>query len=149
MRIHKWNFLLSLFFVVLVLYSVWYLIADRSLYYAVPVRDLVLMGLAIFRFTRLFTYDVITQFIRDWFVGARKDSFRHTLGALLDCPWCTGLWFSWFVVFFYFAAPVVAWPIILIMALASGASFFQLIANWVGWSAELKKMETKSFEQLP
>jgi hypothetical protein len=146
-RIHTWNLIFSAFFAVLVIYSIWWLAASRLIFYDIPVRDLVLISLAIFRLVRLFSYDVITQFIRDWFVGARENSFGHTLGALLNCPWCTGLWFSWFVVFFYFALPY-SWPVIIILALAGVASLIQVLSNWIGWSAELKKLEAKSFERM-
>lgn len=147
MRIHFWNFFFSLFFAALVLLGTWYLAANRLVFYDVPFRDLILIALAVFRLVRLLSYDVITAFVRDWFIGARQDSLGHTLGALVNCPWCTGLWFSFLVVFFYFATPLFAWPIIIILALAALASLFQIAANLVGWSAELKKLETKAFER--
>lgn len=146
MRIHTWNVLFSLFFAILLFYGVWYLAASRLIFYDVPVRDLVLISLAIFRLIRLFTYDHITAFIRDWFIGARPNSFGHTLGALLNCPWCIGLWFSFVVVFFYFATPF-SWPIILVLALAAVASLVQVFSNWLGWSAQLRKLETQAFER--
>ncbi|KND49726.1 MAG: hypothetical protein AB203_01410 [Parcubacteria bacterium C7867-008] len=142
MRIHPWNTLLSLFFAGLVALAAWWLFASERIFYEVPVRDLTLMALAIFRLTRLFTYDVITKFIRDWFVNTRENSFAHTLGALLNCPWCTGLWFSFIIVFAYFATPY-AWPVILILALAGVASFFMTLSNLVGWMAEGRKLEIK------
>lgn len=138
MRIHFWNTVLSLFFAILVLAGSLWLLSYDLVYYELPFLDVLLMALAVFRLTRLFTYDLITQFIRDWFVGAKRDSLSHTLGALLGCPWCTGLWFGFVVVFFYFATPL-AWPIILILAVAALGSFFQVLSNWVGWSAEAKK----------
>jgi hypothetical protein len=138
--------LFSLFFAVLLFYGIWWLAANRLIFYDVPVRDLVLIALATFRLVRLFTYDVITQFIRDWFVGARPRSFGDTLGALINCPWCTGLWFSFIVVFFYFATPF-AWPVILVLAIAAIASFFQVASNWIGWTAQLRKLETHAFER--
>jgi hypothetical protein len=146
MRIHFWNLIFSLFFAFLVLFGTWWLAASRLIFYDVPARDLILLSLAIFRLVRLFSYDVITAFIRDWFVGAPQNSLRHTLGALVNCPWCIGLWFSFIVVFFYFATPF-SWPIIIILALAGVASIFQVLANLIGWSAELKKMEAKAFER--
>jgi hypothetical protein len=139
MKIHAWNFVFSLFFAVLVVYGVWWLAASRYIVYDIPVRDLVLITLAIFRLVRLFTYDVITQFIRDWFVGARVNSFGHTMGTLLGCPWCTGLWFSFLVVFSYMAIPLFAWPIIIVLALAGAASLIQVFSNLIGWSAESAK----------
>lgn len=138
MRIHFWNVVFSLFFAVLVLFGSYWLIATRAIFYDVPFIDMFLMSLAIFRLVRLFTYDVITQFIRDWFVGAKVNSLPHTLGALINCPWCTGLWFSFLVVFFYFATAF-AWPIIMILALAALGSFLQVLANLVGWMAEERK----------
>ncbi len=98
--------------------------------------------LAVQRLVRLFTYDAVTAFIREWFVGAENDSLRGSLGALINCPWCLGLWFSLVVVFCYFLAPA-AWYAILVLAVASVASFIQLLANLIGWSAEAKKREVQ------
>lgn len=146
MRIHFWNFFLTLFYALLVIAAVGYLASVGRIFYDIPVRDLILIALAIFRLTRLFTYDVIMQFVRNWFVGAEPNTLRHTLGILVNCPWCTGLWFSLVVLFFYFAT-IYSWPVILILALASLASFFQILANWVGWSAEKKKLEVAALVQ--
>lgn len=143
MRIHLWNTVLSLFFAGLIALAVWWLFAAQRVFYDVPFRDLALIAFATFRLIRLFTYDVITKFIRDWFADSRENSFMHTLGALLNCPWCTGLWFSFLVVFFYFATPF-AWPVILILALAGVASFFMTISNLIGWMAEERKLDVRS-----
>ena len=143
MRIHFWNTVLSLFFAFLIVVSIVMLSDAGHIFYAVPVRDLVLIALAIFRLVRLFTYDHITAFIRDWFAGAEPNTLRHTLGVLINCPWCIGLWFSWAVVTFYFAT-VYSWPVILILSMAALASVFQIISNWFGWSAEKKKLEAQS-----
>ena len=138
MRIHLWNVLLSVFFALLMVLGITWLVSENLIFYDIPTRDLFLITLAIFRLIRLFSYDVITKFIRDWFMDAKENSFRHTVGALLNCPWCTGLWFSFIVVFFYFATPY-AWPVILVLALAAVASFLQVLANLVGWYSEGKK----------
>jgi hypothetical protein len=143
MRIHFWNTILSLFYAGLVLTATWWLFVSGRIFYEVPFRDLILIALAIFRLVRLFTYDIITKFIREWFVGAKETSLAGTLGALLNCPWCTGLWFSLIVVFGYFASAY-AWPIILILALAGLASFFMTLSNWIGWMAEAKKLEVRA-----
>ena len=133
-----WNAFFLLFFVVLVLLGYGWLMAAGRLGNWISLGDFLLIALAVFRLVRLFSYDLITKFIRDWFDGAPRDTFSGTISSLLHCPWCTGLWFSAFVVFFYFATPL-AWPLILILALASIASMFQIIANLIGWSAEAKK----------
>jgi len=143
MRIHFWNFIFSLFFAVLVLIASSWLLATGKISLGISFGNFLLMALAIFRLVRLFTYDHITDFVRGWFRNAPKDSFLGTMGALLNCPWCTGLWFSLLVVFFAYATPL-AWPVILILALASLASFVQIFANWIGWMAEGKKLDVSA-----
>ncbi len=133
-----WNSAYGLFFVVLVFIGTGWLVEYGLLARTISLGDFLLMALAIFRLTRLATYDVITKFIRDAVAGAPEQSFVGTFSKLVNCPWCTGLWFSFFVVFFYYASPI-AWPIILILALAGVAAFFQILANLIGWSAEYKK----------
>lgn len=133
-----WNILFSVFFLSLLFTGVWYLAVTGKFYRQVSMGDFILMALAIWRLIRLFTYDAITEFVRDWFVGKPKGTFMGTLGALMGCPWCIGLWFSFMVVFAYFATPY-AWPVLLVLALAAVGSFFQLVGNLVGWSAEAKK----------
>jgi hypothetical protein len=138
LRHYFWDIVLSGFFAVLVIIGLSYLNSVHRLPGGVSFADLFLMALAIFRLVRLFTYDHITKFLRDYFAESKKYSLGATLGALLNCPWCTGLWFSAVVVFVYFATPY-AWPIILLLALAALGSFFMILANLVGWHAEGKK----------
>lgn len=135
--------MLSLFYVAIAIVAYSWLAMNGRLAQWVPLGDFFLMAFAIFRLVRLFTYDSITQFIRDWFYGKSATSFMGSLGTLVNCPWCTGLWFALVVVFFYFATPA-AWYAILVLALASIASFFQLLSNLIGWSAEAKKREAQS-----
>ena len=130
----------GVFFAFLVLTGVTWLYDQGLLYRSFPLFDFFLMAFAIFSLVRLVCYDVITKFIRDAFAFSAKDSFFGTIHALLACPWCTGLWFAFFVVFFYFATPI-AWPIILVLALAGIASILQVLANLIGWHAEGKKRE--------
>lgn len=136
----------SLFFAFILIVGISWLFTTHRIFYDISVRDLVLLSLATFRLIRLFTYDVITKFIRDSFSAARPDTFAHTAGALLNCPWCVGLWFSYIVLFFYFATPF-AWPVILVLAVAAIASFFQIVANLIGWNAQLKKIEAQILEK--
>ncbi len=144
MRFHFWHTALSLFFAALAVVGYLWLSATGPLSGFVPARDFILMALAIQRLVRLFTYDAITAFIRNWFAGADPRTFRGALGTLINCPWCTGLWFSLLVVFCYFMWPVASWYAILVLALASVASILQITANYVGWSAEGKKRECES-----
>ena len=61
---------------------------------------------------------------------------------LLHCPWCIGVWSALIVVFCYFVFPW-AWSVIFFLALAGAGSLLQVIANGIGWRAELLKKETK------
>lgn len=140
MKFHFWHTFLSFFFAALVVLAIAWLDAMGKLASWVPLMDFFLMALAIQRLVRLTTYDNITAFVREWFYGHDPKSFMGSLGTLINCPWCIGLWFSLLVVFFYFATPY-AWYVILILALGSMASYLQLFANFLGWSAEAKKRE--------
>lgn len=142
-RIHYWHVVFGLLFVVLVAWGTLWLSASGKLIAWVSLGDFLLMALAIMRLTRLVCYDSIMGFVRDWFRGADPYTLRGTLDTLINCPWCMGLWFSFFVPFFYFATPYAAF-VIFMLALAAVGSFLQLLANLVGWSAEAKKREANS-----
>jgi hypothetical protein len=142
MKFHFWNIVFSFFFIALVVSGYLYLAGAGRLVSSVSLADFILMALATQRLIRLFSRDIITDFIRQWFVGADPRSFKGTLGALINCPWCSGLWFATLIVFCYFATPI-AWYAILVLALSSVASFIHIFANFVGWSAEAKKREAQ------
>ena len=146
MKFHFWHTTLSLFFAAVAIAAYSWLEAQGRLPAgagSVPLADFALMTLAIARLVRLFTYDNITAFIREWFAGWPPESFRGSLGTLINCPWCTGLWFSLVTTFLYFTTPI-AWYGILVLALASLASYIQLLGNLIGWHAEAKKLEVQS-----
>ena len=142
MKIHFWHTNLSLFFAALAIVAYHYLAVHALLPSFIPLADFLLIALATMRLVRLFTYDAITSFIREWFYGAKEKSLMEAFGTLINCPWCMGLWFSLVVLFFYFLSPI-SWYAILVLALASVASMLQLLANLIGWSAEAKKREAQ------
>ena len=146
MKFHFWHTTLSLFFAAVAVLAYYWLEANGRLTGHVPLWDFVLMTLAIARLVRLFTYDNITVFVREWFEGADPKTFLGSLGTLINCPWCTGLWFALVVGFVYFAIPTIAFYAILVLALSSAASSLQLISNLIGWHAEAKKLEVHSQE---
>lgn len=137
---HFWSIVASIFYAGLLFGGIYYLASGGYFNRSIGVSDFLLMSIAVWRLTRLITYDAITKFIRDWFVGAHPDSLGGTLNTLLTCPWCTGLWFGMVVVFFYFLTPY-TWPLLLILGISAMGSFFQVLSNFVGWSAEVKKLE--------
>lgn len=138
MKSALWNSVFGIFFIGIVLAGADWLYRTGLFIPYIPLGDFLLIVLATFRLIRLVSYDIITAFIRDYLGKFEKGTFLGTLGALVNCPWCSGLWFAFFVTFFYFAHPL-SWFLIVILAIAGVASLFQLTANLLGWSAELKK----------
>lgn len=150
-----WFLLFTLLFIAITLFFGWVLFEKYgALPTRIPLFDATLIALASFRLTRLFVYDRIMQFIRNFFLvrNQKQDEkgniffelrepergARKTLWHLANCPWCAGLWFSMLLVFFYFLTPL-AWIAILIFAIAGVSTFFQILANLLGWSATEKK----------
>ncbi|MCR4333633.1 MAG: DUF1360 domain-containing protein [Patescibacteria group bacterium] len=142
MKFHFWYVMFSVFYLALAVSGYLWLADNSRLTLAISLADFSLVALATMRLIRLFTRDAITEFIRNWFVGADEESFLGTLGTLINCPWCSGLWFATAVTFFYFATPI-AWYAILVLALASVASLLQIFANFIGWSTEVKKKQAQ------
>ena len=155
-----WNVIFSLLFIALVVLSMRLLLLENgSLPKDIPLYDLILIILATFRLTRLFVYDKIAQFFRDWFLvktvfPGENDELvivrrtpvygpRRTISELLACPWCIGIWMALIVTFFYFYTTF-AWFIILLLAIAGSATFLQLLSNMIGWKAEWLKQKVKS-----
>lgn len=138
-----WNFLFSVFFVVVLVAALYYMRELRGGYLVfVPPFDMLLMTFATFRITRLVVYDKITHWFRDLFAGAEVGTFRGTVDDLLACPWCIGIWSALIVVFCYFIFDW-AWTVIFFLALAGAGTLLQVISNAIGWHAENLKMEAK------
>lgn len=154
-----WNIIFSALFALLLFLSVW--VVYRTYGYfptRIPLYDMFLIALAIFRIVRLVSYDKITRWLREGFMrvrsvpgeGGEVTEIRYPYGSgplrtildLLECPWCTGVWAGLVVVFCYFMFSF-AWYIILVLALSALGSFFQLLSNMVGWRAENLKMDAK------
>lgn len=53
--------------------------------------DYVILGLATYRITRLFTRDTILDSFRNWWWGKFPPE-KHPLGYLLTCEWCLSFW---------------------------------------------------------
>lgn len=154
-----WNFIFSVIFAVLLFIMTFKLAWWHRGNFIMPkisLGDFLLMSLAVFRLIRLFSYDKITQFARDIFLDIEYDSkgeivsrikpapgFRRTVVELLDCPWCTGVWVTLFVAFFYLWTPVSHFAV-MVLAVAGVATLFQLSANAIGWTAENLKQKTQS-----
>lgn len=118
---------------------------------------LLILVLATFRITRLVVADRITQWVRDLCfivsVGTDRDSgapyivrtkrvkgIRRVIGDIIGCPWCTGMWVALFAVVLYTEAiansSVVSWVLIVLFAIAGGASIVQTIISLLQPSSE-------------
>lgn len=145
-----WNIIFLAFFLLLVIFAM-NVLEDRGYvrYYMLGVFDIALLSLATFRLTRLFVYDTIMKFFREMFWNAEQMNGeviftkpvrgpRRTLADLTSCLWCMGMWNAATLTFFYLLTPWAYVPMV-ILAVAGLGSFFQLVANMVGWKAEAMK----------
>jgi hypothetical protein len=156
---NAWNFWLLVLSAVLLAAEIWLLMELGKLPTSIGILDLVLISLATFRVTRLFVYDAIMEFVRDWFlirkvsytsdnelvIERRKypDGGLRAISELFSCPWCFGLQAAMLVVFLYYLSEL-SWIVILMFAVGGVATFIQLVANAVGWRAENLKRQTES-----
>ena len=152
-KVKLWNILASAFFLILcvVLYFAFAKIDIESL--SISLFDIIIIALANHRLVRLFVYDNLTLFIREFFMDLKvvgvddqksyeyvksNNSFKLTIYKLLTCPWCFGVWTVFVSSFFYFN--FFEFKIIFVLlAISSLASFLIIFTNLLGWSAEAKK----------
>lgn len=151
---YLWNLFFLLFFIGLIVFATLVLEGRaRISYEALTFVDFALIALASWRVTRLVVYDKIFAFFREQFYDTIGDDDevvllkpkkgpRRTLADLLSCPWCFGVWAGATVTFFYLLTPYAIFPV-LFLALSAIASFFQVLSNFVGWSAEKMKSEVE------
>lgn len=101
------------------------------------------ISLASFRLTRLIVFDKITEFIRALFLTEeieinekgekeiyyvpRKGLVRKFFGELVSCIWCTGIWSATALYICYMFWPIYATPLIIIFAIAGGATIIEII----------------------
>ncbi|MBI96792.1 hypothetical protein CL656_06580 [bacterium] len=145
------------FFVILFLFN--YLLFDLKLIKSfddIKTFDLILISLTTFRLVRLFVYDSVAQYIRDWFLELKEvkvdgktmiernkpqGGLKRLMTDLLGCPWCASVWIAMFATFVYLFLPGLYFAY-LVFAISGIASFIQISINRIGWQAEYKKTLT-------
>lgn len=124
---HFWHFVTSSVYGFFLVIMVLHLNKLERIPSSIPVFDFFVLTLATFRITRLLVHDLVMDFIRDPFKEA-SGGLKLSIHDLLDCPWCTGAWVALFVGFFYSLTPL-AWPVILIMAIAGFGTLLTILAS--------------------
>jgi hypothetical protein len=123
--LYGWHILVGTVFIALLVSAVYFLNA-HGLIRNVSVFDFVLMSLAVFRLERLIVSDMIFDFVRDS-IDKIHGGFGLTIGQLVHCPWCVGIWMSLFIGFIYFLTPL-SWFFILILALAGTGTILEKVS---------------------
>ncbi len=124
---HFWHFITSLIYGAIFLLMLTALSFNGKIPHSIPTFDFFMLTLATFRITRLLVHDLVLDFVRDQFAGA-TGGLKLSMHDLLDCPWCTGAWVALFVGFAYFTTTL-AWPVILIMAVAGFGTLLTILAS--------------------
>lgn len=142
-RVPYWNFLPLVVFIVLN-GLILYLYRDevvRIQEYLTPFAIL-LMGLATFRIADIIANEQITQAVRAPFINVAKENgeeievpkpygIRQTIGALIYCPSCVGVWVAAGLVYLFVFAPNVAWVVTVIFALSALVEFLSCFTAWL------------------
>ncbi|MED4403236.1 DUF1360 domain-containing protein [Metabacillus fastidiosus] len=106
---------------------------------------LIIFSLAVFRLTRLFVFDKITEFIRrpfhneveemnengnvETYIEIKGNGLRAWIGELLSCYWCTGVWCSAFLYGIWLIWPSITEPLLIILAVAGAAGMIETIVT--------------------
>lgn len=87
--------------------------------------DIILVGLAAQRLTRLATNDKIFAFVREWFFDTRsgelvkpESGFRRLMAELIECVWCTSMWAALAALLMYLLGPIGQFGV-LVLAISS------------------------------
>lgn len=138
-----WNTVFGILFLAVVLLSARYVshLPTSTQLQHFSVFDLLVVSLAAFRLTRLFTFDKITAFIREWFLDSGENGtlqkpphgVRRTMAELLECLWCTGLWAA-LIAYVLYASNLFLLGVFLVqlLAIAALASILQLLSKKIG-----------------
>jgi hypothetical protein len=123
----------------------------------IPVYDFLILIVAGYRLVRLLQHDLIMRVVRDMFVHKRtfeengekwierskpEKGFERSLHDLFNCPWCLGIWVSYFVIFLYFLFPQFMY-LIYVLALAGLASVIEVSSDLLITRSKIATEEKK------
>lgn len=121
---YLWHIILFVLYPILYIFLVSILLKKGVLPTYIDSFDLFILVFASFRLTRLFVYDDITNFLRD-FLATSNTWLWKSLSELINCPWCTSVWVALILTFFYYISPL-TWMLLLILAIAWLVWFLQV-----------------------
>jgi hypothetical protein len=120
----------SLFAIInIVIWILWpqYLIQLKEM--ATPF-SILLWGLAVYRIANIVSNEQVTRVLRAPFIDQqetgsghieetpRPAGLKHTIGSLLYCPSCVGVWASALIVYLLLFAPTIGWVAVVLFALS-------------------------------
>lgn len=124
---HFWHGVTAAIFLFVLVVMVGVLQITDKIPTRIPLFDFFMLTLATFRITRLLVHDLVSDFIRDP-LEKYTNGLGRSMKQLLGCPWCTGAWVALGAGFFYFITPL-AWPILLIFAIAGFGTLLTILAS--------------------
>lgn len=130
------DFLSAIVFLIFLSVSVLLLQENNFEIAEVSILDLVILTLATFRLIRLLMYEKVLGIIRH-FIHSRADRlFFKSLGNLVKCPWCTGVWTALFVFDFHYLVPYGLY-LNYILAIAGVASVLVVAVNNLNYRSDI------------
>jgi O-antigen ligase len=101
---------------------------------------LLVFGLAAYRIADIIANEQVTKVIRAPFVNVKEEAgkevetpkrrgWKETMGSLLYCPSCVGVWVAAFLVYLYIFAPELSWLVVAVFALSALERIFQNVVS--------------------
>lgn len=91
-------------------------------------KEALVIVLATYRMTRIVVFEKIFKYLRD-VLRRREDLYLiGTLGSIITCPWCAGVWVTLVIIVFYYLVPYGV-LLVYVLALAGVASMVILLSN--------------------
>jgi len=106
----------------------------------ITILDLIIITLATFRVIRMLMYEKIFGIIR-YFINSRGEKlFFNSVGNLVKCPWCTGVWAALFIFDLHYLLPYGIY-LNYLLAISGVASVMVVAVNNLNYKSDILKKE--------
>jgi len=130
------NFLSIFVFLIVLSISIYLLQQTGFKIEEVTILDLVIITLATFRVIRMLMYEKVFGIIR-YLINSRGDKlFFNSLGNLVKCPWCTGVWAALFAFDLHYLIPYGLY-LNYLLAIAGVASVLVVAVNNMNYKSDI------------